>query len=155
MENSQYWLDSHFTLGWIRRNPNRWKPFVRNHVETVRKFPKSSWWRHDLGLKNPVDLASWREPAQALVEWQLWWKGPAWLKEGESKWPNSPEENDTKEIQQIEHEATGKVINVSLAIEVNRQFEWNIERISSWNRLLRPGSFDSSTDVESWTVIQE
>jgi hypothetical protein len=71
------------------------------------------------------------------------------LKEGESKWPNSPEENDTKEIQQIEHEATGKVINVSLAIEVNRQFEWNIERISSWNRLLRPGSFDSSTDVES------
>jgi hypothetical protein len=34
------------------------------------------------------------------------------LKEGESKWPNSPEENDTKEIQQIEHEATGKVINV-------------------------------------------
>jgi hypothetical protein len=45
-----YWTDSLVTLGWIRGDPNRWRPFVRNQVETIRKFSNAEWWRHCPGL---------------------------------------------------------------------------------------------------------
>ena len=31
-----YWSDSLVALGWIRGEQNRWKPFVRNQVGTIR-----------------------------------------------------------------------------------------------------------------------
>jgi hypothetical protein len=34
-------------------------------------------------------------PAQALVNSQLWWYGPEWLSEEESKWPDSTELEDS------------------------------------------------------------
>jgi hypothetical protein len=74
-----YWSDSLVTLGWIRGDANRWKPFVRNQVETIQSVSEKSWWKHCPGVQNPADLASRGAPAQALVNSQLWWHGPEWL----------------------------------------------------------------------------
>jgi hypothetical protein len=30
------WSDSLVALGWIRGEPNRWRPFVKNQVETIQ-----------------------------------------------------------------------------------------------------------------------
>jgi hypothetical protein len=89
-----YWSDSLVTLGWIRGDPNRWKPFVRNQVESIRKSSDPDWWRHCPGIQNPADLASRGAPAPALVHSNLWWNGPTWLSRKENEWPDSPETED-------------------------------------------------------------
>ncbi|XP_045034376.1 uncharacterized protein LOC123475569 [Daphnia magna] len=113
-----YWTDSLVTLGWIRGDPYRRRPFVRKQVETIRKFSNADWWRHCPGLENPADLASRGAPAHALVESKLWWHGPAWLTEGESEWPNSPENHSTETQEKIEEEETKKTATVSFAAVV-------------------------------------
>jgi len=132
-----YWSDSLVTLGWIRGDPNRWRPFVRNQVQSIRKFSNTEWWRHCPGLENPADLASRGAPAHALVESKLWWHGPAWLTEGESEWPNSPEHNTNETQEKIEEEETKKTANVSLAVvEITQPIEWHLDRVSTWGQLL-------------------
>jgi len=75
-------------------------------------------------LENPADLASRGAPAHALVESKLWWHGPAWLTEGESEWPNSPEHNTNETQEKIEEEETKRTVNVSLAVaEITQPIE--------------------------------
>ncbi|XP_045028551.1 uncharacterized protein LOC123471380 [Daphnia magna] len=132
-----YWTDSLVTLGWIRGDPYRWRPFVRNQVETIRKFSNADWWRHCPGLGNPADLASRGAPAHALVESKLWWHGPAWLTEGESEWPNSPENHSTETQEKIEEEETKKTATVSFAaVETAQPIEWYLDKTSTWTKLL-------------------
>jgi hypothetical protein len=132
-----YWTDSLVTLGWIRGDPYRWRPFVRNQVETIRQFSNKEWWRHCPGLENPADLASRGAPAHALVDSKLWWHGPAWLTEEESEWPNSPENHSTETQEKIEEEETKKTATVSFAaIETAQPMEWHLEKISTWTKLL-------------------
>ncbi|XP_057381572.1 uncharacterized protein LOC130704107 [Daphnia carinata] len=133
-----FWTDSLVALGWIRGDPNRWKPFVRNQVEAIRKLSGVSWWRHCPGIHNPADLASRGAPASALVHSELWWNGPPWLKE-ETEWPDStPDAGETSIHEKIEAEAKGKTVIMSVAtVEPATPMEWQLERIPSWNRLLR------------------
>jgi hypothetical protein len=37
-----YWSDSLVALGWIREEPNRWKPFVRNQVDAIKASPRKN-----------------------------------------------------------------------------------------------------------------
>lgn len=55
---SIYWSDLLVALGWIRGDPNKWRPFVRNQVESIKMISGVSRWRHYPGLQNPADLAS-------------------------------------------------------------------------------------------------
>jgi len=134
-----YWSDSLVSLGWIRGEPNKWKPFVRNQVETIRKFSQPEWWRHCPGLQNPADLASRGAPAPALVTSTLWWNGPIWLREDEREWPDPPDNQIPPTIQsQIESEARRTTVSVTAAITTpTTPIEWNLDRISTWNRLVR------------------
>ena len=86
-----YWSDSLVVLGWIRGEPNRWKSFVRSQVETIQSVSEKERWKHCPGIQNPTDLASWG--ALALVNSQLYWYGPEWLKQEENNWPNSTEQD--------------------------------------------------------------
>ena len=120
-----YWSNSLVALGWIRGEPNRWRPFVKNQVETIQSVSKKEWWRHCPGLQNPADLASRGAPAPALVNSQLWWNGPEWLKLEEEKWPDPPdsEQHDSSVQNDIESESRGAVANSAAAITVNKKFE--------------------------------
>ena len=90
-----------------------------------------SWGGESSRPRLPGSASSSTGRVTAVVEWSNL------VEKGEDEWPNSPQEERNETQQEIEQEATGKVVNVSLAVAVNRKFEWNIERISSWNRLLR------------------
>jgi L-rhamnose mutarotase len=135
-----YWSDSLVALGWIRGEPNRWKPFVRNQMETIQSVSEKEWWKHCPGVKNPADLASRGAPAPALVNSQLWWNGPEWLKDEENSWPNSSEQDkqDTAVQENIEVESRGAAVSVTAAITASTEpIGWDINRVSSWNTLLR------------------
>ncbi|XP_045027159.1 uncharacterized protein LOC123470673 [Daphnia magna] len=134
-----FWADSLVALGWIQGDTNRWKPFVRNQVEAIKKFSGPNWWQHCPGAQNPVDLASRGAPAVTLVHSELWWNGPSWLKEDETKWPDStPEVEEPSVHERIEAEAKSKTVTMSVAfVEPATSVEWHLDRIPSWNRLLR------------------
>ena len=135
-----YWSDSLVALGWIRGEPNRWKLFVRNQVETIQSVSEKEWWKHCPVVQNPADLASRVVPAPALVNSQLWWNGPEWQKEEESSWLNSTEQDkqDTSVQENIEIESRGAAVSVTAAMTASKEpIDWDIRRVSSWNRLLR------------------
>jgi hypothetical protein len=113
---------------------------VRNQVETIQSVSEKEWCKHCPGIQNPADLAS----RGVLVNSQLWWNGPEWLKEEENNWPNSTEQDkqDTSVQEKIEIESRGAAVSVTVTITASTEpIDWDIDRVSSWNRLLRRTSW--------------
>ncbi|XP_045023784.1 uncharacterized protein LOC123468396 [Daphnia magna] len=78
----------------------RWKP-SENFPTRIGGDIAPDWRIQPISLRAGA-------PAHALVESKLWWHGPAWLTEGESEWPNSPENHSTETQEKIEEEETKK-----------------------------------------------
>ncbi|KRZ23332.1 hypothetical protein T4C_8592 [Trichinella pseudospiralis] len=94
---STCWSDSTIVLSWIQGDPRRWKPFVANRVQEILSRTEPSQWRHCPTADNPADKLSRGCALNTLREDNLWWNGPAWLREPIEQWPRrtmslSPEE---------------------------------------------------------------
>ena len=74
------WSDSRIVLDWIRGHPSRWKTYVANRVSEIQRELPDARWHHVAGKENPADCASRGLPPHQLPDFELWWKGPAWLK---------------------------------------------------------------------------
>ncbi|KRZ00675.1 hypothetical protein T4B_10138, partial [Trichinella pseudospiralis] len=66
---------------WIQGDPRRWKPFVSNRVQEILGLTEPHQWRHCPTSDNPADQLSRGCALDRLREDQLWWNGPAWLKD--------------------------------------------------------------------------
>ncbi|XP_018402055.1 PREDICTED: uncharacterized protein LOC108779187 [Cyphomyrmex costatus] len=81
------WTDSAVALAWLSRDPSSWKTFVAHRVAFIRsRFPPSQWC-HVPTADNPADCASRGLLGAELASHPLWWRGPSWLRLGESDWP--------------------------------------------------------------------
>ncbi|XP_011884101.1 PREDICTED: uncharacterized protein LOC105571245 [Vollenhovia emeryi] len=87
------WSDSMITLGWIKTPPHLLKTFVANRVSKIQGLTEEVTWAHVSSEENPADLLSRGVSASRLIEEQLWWNGPCWLREGKQPPPatESPE----------------------------------------------------------------
>lgn len=81
------WTDSTVVLAWLHKPPSHWKVFVANRVTEVLEVTPSNQWRHVPSEDNPADCASRGIAPEELYKNQLWWNGPAWLKEHQESWP--------------------------------------------------------------------
>lgn len=81
------WTDSIIVSSWITGNPCCLKAFVGNRVADILECASSNFWRHISGTPNPADCASRGLFPSELMDYELWWKGPAWLKLPLSSWP--------------------------------------------------------------------
>ncbi|XP_045023195.1 uncharacterized protein LOC123467282 [Daphnia magna] len=107
----------------------RWKP-SENFPTRIGGDIAPDWRIQPISLRGGA-------PAHALVELKLWWHGPAWLTEGESEWPNSPENHSTETQEKIEEEETKKTATVSFAaVETAQPIEWYLDKTSTWTKLL-------------------
>jgi hypothetical protein len=63
----------------------------------------------------------------------------AWLIEEEDNWPDSTQEKQDPSIQEtIDAESRGVVVNITAAVAIPTEpIVWNLDFVSTWNRLLR------------------
>ena len=82
-----HWCDSSIVLGWLHNKTAKLKVFVANRVNEILEKTKESSWRYVPTSANPADLISRGVDAFQLPTLDLWWYGPTFLTEDESKWP--------------------------------------------------------------------
>ncbi|UYV61690.1 hypothetical protein LAZ67_1005924 [Cordylochernes scorpioides] len=73
------WSDSTIVLSWLASEHNRWKPYVSNRVKNIQELLPCRWM-HVKGEDNPADLESRGISLDQLLDLELWWHGPPWLK---------------------------------------------------------------------------
>ncbi|XP_049886914.1 uncharacterized protein LOC126381473 [Pectinophora gossypiella] len=78
------WSDSKVVLAWIKGEPSRWKPYVKNRVIEIRNTIETIW-SYVSTKENPADPASRGVSSEKLKNNRLWWEGPSFLKERDLK----------------------------------------------------------------------
>lgn len=81
------WSDSEVALRWISDSPSRWKLFVANRVSRIQTRTPELAWQYVPTALNPADLASRGCTASSIIDHDLWWFGPSWLKHAREAWP--------------------------------------------------------------------
>ena len=81
------WTDSTIVLNWLSGNPRRFKTYVGNRVSSIVDLIPPDRWNHVIGTENPADCASRGILPSELLNHDLWWDGPPWLKLETSNWP--------------------------------------------------------------------
>ncbi|XP_033624666.1 uncharacterized protein LOC117288077 [Asterias rubens] len=128
--NVFYWTDSTSVLRYIANKTTRFHTFVANRITTIQEGSRIEQWRHVPTLKNPADIAS--RGISPKVDPTLWFHGPAFLWEPESKWPKTDiiKELPAKdpEVKRV-HATTLKFHEGSAYLD-----QW-ISQFSSWRKL--------------------
>ena len=133
------WTNSQVTLAWIKDIPRKWKTFVANRVTKIQSIIPSENWKFVPTEDNPADCASRGISADKLVNHQLWWKGPNWLRQDEQFWPSL----DVTPLYNASTDALAEVnSSAQLSLVLQHQQEDNrildpISRQSSMYRLVR------------------
>ncbi|XP_047039720.1 uncharacterized protein LOC124644424 [Helicoverpa zea] len=76
-----FWSDSMIVINWIKMSPNLLKTFVQNRVVQINELTGELPWLHVAGKDNPADLLSRGLTLDALQSTDIWWHGPAFLKD--------------------------------------------------------------------------
>ena len=142
------WTDSQCVLHWMKSH----KPlpvFVQNRLKEITSH-KDIKFRYVTTTQNPADLATRGVSTEELVNNQLWWHGPSWLGDQETKWPSWDfQQVDENTLEKMAKQPAGPQImyETSALIEMDRKkehsdkpvapFELNENNYSSLTRLLR------------------
>ncbi|CAK1590645.1 unnamed protein product [Parnassius mnemosyne] len=81
------WSDATIVLAWLRSSPHEWKTFVSNRTSDILSRVPASCWHHVPSADNPADAASRGLLPTAMVQHDLWYHGPAWLRRSADNWP--------------------------------------------------------------------
>lgn len=138
------WSDSTIVMSWLSVPPVKLKTFVGNRTsEILTALPRSIWY-HIASKENPADCASRGMSAASLRDFDLWWKGPSWLK-SETEF-NEALMKGSRFSFQTNDEVSGEIKNNTISMLTTEKTEgnvidWLIDRISSWQRLLRTTAY--------------
>uniref|UniRef100_A0A914QM23 Integrase catalytic domain-containing protein n=1 Tax=Panagrolaimus davidi TaxID=227884 RepID=A0A914QM23_9BILA len=123
--------DSSAVFYWLRSNKPL-KRFVDNRVNIIKAAEAEI--RHVPTKENPADIASRGSSMAALKNNELWWHGPAFLKNDPSKWPNLTVSDESENSAEIEKEFIFAVIPVA---KTPAEKLISVKNGSTWNRLVR------------------
>ncbi len=84
------WCDNTIVLYWLDGNPRRFKTFVANRVSSILDSIPPTSWNYVPTESNPADCASRGLFPQDLMNHDLWWNGPLWLRTNPIQWPPQP-----------------------------------------------------------------
>lgn len=129
-----YWTDSTIVLAWISSSSRKWQAFVANRVSDIQDKSSPSEWRHVISKDNPADLISRGTTPEQLIQANIWWEGPQWLKKDIKFWPKEGEELSVDTIP----EKRKQTVIVTI---VNYEPCINYTKFSSLNKLLRTTAY--------------
>ena len=75
---------------WWRIKQKEWKPWVGNRVTETRNLVQTSNWRYTQTKKNSADLLMRKADPSALINNEMWAKGPAFRRKSEDYWEFIP-----------------------------------------------------------------
>ena len=81
------WTDSIIVLSCLSGSPRHFKTYVGNRISHIIELIPPSQWNHVSGVDNPTDCVSRGLFPSELLDLELWWDEPAWLKSPPSDWP--------------------------------------------------------------------
>jgi hypothetical protein len=139
IENKPCWTDSQVALQWIRKPAYTWQTFVANRVSEIQGLVPPNNWKHIPGKYNPADLCSRGMSASALVEANLWWDGPTFLRCAENEWPKQPniESEKSEEAKRKEKHRTINVFSVTPKQDKPDPLEEYVKKFSSFTKFIR------------------
>ncbi|XP_037811311.1 uncharacterized protein LOC119603370 [Lucilia sericata] len=123
------WTDSMIVLSWLAKPACSWLTFVANRVSKITQITSISMWNHVASESNPADLASRGLYPQDLINNELWWYGPHWLRSSHENWKS----NSTKDFPEIEMERK----SVKTHFSYFNNYEDLLERFSSFPKAMR------------------
>nr|XP_046468116.1 uncharacterized protein LOC124212273 [Neodiprion pinetum] len=62
-------------------------PVKSNRVAEIQTLLPNTTWQHVKSAENPADLATRGITPEQILQADLWWQGPSWLKGPQSEWP--------------------------------------------------------------------
>nr|XP_029725044.1 uncharacterized protein LOC115264994 [Aedes albopictus] len=114
----------------------RTKDAEANRVSKVQASTENCHWRHVPGEQNPADQISRGIWPEEIVDNQLWWEGPAWLRTSLENWPSL--QAFTSEGHEEERRRAACVITAS---ETSNFFAEYLARFSSFTTLIRTTAY--------------
>lgn len=72
-------------MAWLNGSSAR-KTFVANRITEITEELPADCWRHVKSEENPADCASRGLSPEKLKGHNMWWMGPAWLKQPKEIW---------------------------------------------------------------------
>ncbi|XP_062708163.1 uncharacterized protein LOC134288186 [Aedes albopictus] len=132
IERKVFWSDSCTVLSWIYSNNRRYKQFVAVRIGEIMTKTNVEDWRYVPSKTNIADAATKWGKGPDLNPDGAWFKGPTFLEDRETKWPNIPtlKEDDVEVRPAYIHQ---EIPVTKLVID--------LERFSNWNRLLRTAAY--------------
>ncbi|XP_054706599.1 uncharacterized protein LOC129216409 [Uloborus diversus] len=131
-----FWSDSKITIFWIKGNPEKFKPFVKNRVEEIRKFTAPSDWFFCPGKVNPSDTLSRGAKVSKLLEDPTWLTGPQRLKNSPEYWPKS-ENDEAINTEELEYRKKSKDIFQCECLVEEKENPINITKFSNMEKLVK------------------
>ncbi|XP_055591547.1 uncharacterized protein LOC129743533 [Uranotaenia lowii] len=151
-----FWVDSTTVLHWLKSAPSSWVTFVANRVSKIQLATENCSWNHVPGYENPADLLSRGTTAETLLQSDLWWHGPDWLKCGADKWPT--QQHISQYNSEVLQEARKTPISVITATSTESFINDLTERFSSFRRMVNTIAYCrrlklKKTDRPSSTIL--
>ncbi|GFY62686.1 integrase catalytic domain-containing protein [Trichonephila inaurata madagascariensis] len=85
-------MDSKIAYFWVRRQPERFKTFIKNRIQGIQKLTSPSNWHHCPGIQNPADIVYRGVKISRLLNDTSWLQSPEWLRLPPEFWPESKNE---------------------------------------------------------------
>ena len=128
------WTDSTIVLHWLEGNPRRFKTYVGNRVSHIVGLIAPERWGHVEGLENPADCASRGLMPSELLNHELWWSGPNWLRLDPSTWPRRPKSKPDSTSEEVDELCLHTVaVQLDPVIPLDRYSTYTkLVRVTAW-----------------------
>ena len=116
-------------------SPKRFKTYVSNRVSNIVELLGPEHWRHVKGVDNQADCASRGLFPSELIDHNLWWEGPDWLKLPSSHWPDQSQVPESALVPEEEKEVSpvALVQSVEPLIPFDRFSTFShLKRVTAW-----------------------
>ena len=149
IQSTTYWTDSEIVLHYLKNEKRRFQTFVANRVQEIRENSRPTEWNHVPGTLNPADDTSRGINPSELARNHRWLRGPEFLWQPESSWPNVGLGEILDEILELKKETSANCTDVNACSESSqrkpmpqrptgeRALQWVISNSSDWDNLRR------------------